>query len=261
MYARIAGDHPRLYPSLGKEWRKLGGKIRISSNSKFQSDEDYLALLVAAMIKEDGQALGINDQNISNACQDYIRVLPSIAIEYTNPKALAYKVDFGKTIADLAQPQDDTMYLELHTKYVGAILYDNETRASHKLFRVSAIQFVRSFSKTRHTCWEATCEPVFYCTATGLFLVPQDKKVAGSTVIIATALVGYALTEYPHGVEGEPAHLPWVDNYIAHFKNEVEHTCSLASLPASTSTPPPNRSSRRSRILSSRDTEFQMTAS
>jgi hypothetical protein len=210
VYARIAGDHPRLYPSLGKEWRKLGGKIRISSNSKFQSDEDYLALLVAAMIKEDGQALGINDQNISNACQDYIRVLPSIAIEYTNPKALAYKVDFGKTIADLAEPQDDPMYLELHTKYVGAILYDNETRASHKLFRVSAIQFVRSFSKTRHTCWEATCEPVFYCTATGLFLVPQDKKVAGSTVIIATALVGYALTEYPHGVEGEPAHLPWL---------------------------------------------------
>jgi hypothetical protein len=232
VYVRIAGEHPRLYTSLGKEWRKLGGKLRISSNSKFQSDEDYLSKLVAAMIKEDGQSLGINEQKMTTSSQEYIRVLPSISLEYTNPKALAYKLDFGKTVADLAQPQDDPMYLELNTKYVGAILYDNETCASHKLFRVAVIQFVRSFSKTRHTCWEATCELVFYCTATGTFLVPQDKKVAGSSVIIATALVGYALTEYPDGVEGEPAHLPWVDNYIAHFKNVVEHTCSLASLPA-----------------------------
>ena len=256
VYARIAGDHPRLYPSLGKEWRKLGGKLRVSSNSTFQSDEDYLSLLVAAMIKEDGQTLGINEHKMNTASQEYIRVLPSISLEYTNPKALTYKHDFGKSIADLAQPQDDPMYLELNTKYVGAILYDNETRASHKLFRVAAIQFVRSFTKTRHTCWEATCEPVFYCTATGTYLVPQDKKVEGSSVIIATALVGYALTEYPEGVEGEPAHLPWVDNYIAHFKNLVEPTCSLASLPALTSTPPPQRSSRRSR-----DPEFQIPAS
>jgi hypothetical protein len=152
VYARIAGEHPRLYPSLGKEWRKQGGKLRVSSNSKTQSDEDYLSLLVAAMIKEDGQDLGINEQKCTNASQDYIRVLPSIALEFTNPKALAYKLDFGKTVADLAQPQDDPMYLPLHDKYVGAILYDNETRASHKLFRVSAIQYVRSFSKTRHTC-------------------------------------------------------------------------------------------------------------
>ena len=256
VYARIAGEHPRLYPSLGKEWRKLGGKLRISSNSKLQSDEDYLAKLVAAMIKEDSLSLGINEHKLTTSSQEYIRVLPSISLEYTNPKAVAYKLDFGKTVADLAQPQDDPMYLELNTKYVGAISYDNETRASHKLFRVAAIQFVRSFSKTRHTCWEATCEPVFYCTATGTFLVPQDKKVEGSSVIIATALVGYALTEYPDGVEGEPAHLPWVDNYITHFKNVVEHTCSLASLHALNTTPPPQRSSRRSR-----QPEFQTTAS
>ena len=62
VYARIAGEHPRLYPSLGAEWRKLGGKIRISSNSTFQSDEDYLSLMLTAMIKEDSQDLGINEQ-------------------------------------------------------------------------------------------------------------------------------------------------------------------------------------------------------
>ena len=144
------------------------------------------------------------------------------------------------------------MYLQLHAKYVGAILYDNETRASHKLFRVASIQFVRSFSKTRHTCWEATCEPVFYCTATGAYLVPLDKKVEGSTVIMASALIGYAITEYPTGIDGDPTHLPWVDNYITHFQNVVEPSCSLASLPAPCRTPPPQSSSRRSRIRSSR---------
>jgi hypothetical protein len=34
IYARIAGEHPRLYPGLGPEWRKRGGKLRVSSNKK-----------------------------------------------------------------------------------------------------------------------------------------------------------------------------------------------------------------------------------
>ena len=37
VYARISGEHPRIYASIGTEWRKLGGKIRVSSNSKQQS--------------------------------------------------------------------------------------------------------------------------------------------------------------------------------------------------------------------------------
>jgi hypothetical protein len=63
-------------------------------------------------------------------------------------------------------------------------------------------------------------------------VVPQDKRVEGSHVIQANALVGYALTEYSDGLEGEPAHLPWVDNYIAYFKIVVAPSCELASLPA-----------------------------
>jgi hypothetical protein len=232
VYARISGEQQRLYPNLGSEFRKLGGKLRISSKSKSQSDEDYLSLLVAAMIKEDKNTLGLNENLIAAFKQDYIRVLPSITPEFTNPKAIALKWEFAKTIADQAQPQDDPMYVQLHTKYCGSILYDNETRASQKLFRISAIQFVRSYSKSRHTCWEATCEPVFFCTASGAFVVPQDKRVEGSHVIQANALVGYALTEYPDGLDSEPAHLPWVDNYIAHFKVVVAPSCELASLPA-----------------------------
>jgi hypothetical protein len=234
VYARISGEHQRLYPNLGPEFRKLGGKLRVSSKSKNQSDEDYLMLLVAAMIKEDSNTLGVNENVIASLKQDYILALPSIAPEFTNPKAKALKWEFANTVADLAQPQDDPIYVHLHTKYYGCILYDNETRASHKLFRISAIQFVRSYSKSRHTCWEATCEPVYFCSATGTYMVPEDKRVEGSNVLQATALVGYALTEYPEGMEGEPAHLPWVDNYIAHFQNVVQPTCSLASLPPTT---------------------------
>ena len=133
----------------------------------------------------------------------------------------------------------------IFTRSTTGLYCTNETRASHKLFRISAIQFVRSYYKSRHTCWEATCEPVFYCTASGAYLVPQEQRVEGSTVILATALVGYALTEYPNGLEGEPAHLiPWVDNYIAHFKTVVEPTCSLASLPPTMDSPSYERPSQ-----------------
>jgi len=260
VYARISGEHPRIYANLGPEWRKLGGKIRVSSNSKHQTDEDYLTQLLAAMIKEDSQSFGLNNHYDSGVIQDYIRVLPSIVPEFTNPKSLAYKLEFGKIVADLAVPVDDPVYNLLQTKYTGALLYDNETRASHKLFRISAIQFVRSFAKARHNCWEATCEPVFFCTATGTFLVPPDKKVEGSNVIIATALVGYALTEYRDGMEGEPTHLPWVDNYIAYFKTVVEPSCSLASLTPPSTPNKPIRSTRSSRLQRSRDPEIQIPA-
>ena len=213
------------------------------------------------MIGEDNQSVGVNNTLVPGLSQEYIRVLPTLAPDFTNPKAIAYKLEFGETVAELAQPQDDPVYVELHAKYLGALLYDNETRASHKLVRIASIQFVRSFSKNRHTCWEATCEPVFYCSASGAYLVPQDKKVEGSNVIIATALVGYALTEYPSGMEGEPAYLPWVDNYIAFFKNVVEPSCSLASLPAPCTPLQPQRPSRRRKIASSGDAEFQIPAS
>jgi hypothetical protein len=91
VYARISCENPRLYPCLGPEWRKLGGKIRVSAQSKDQSDEDYLTLLLAAMIKEGNRTLGVNDNNQMSFTQEYIRVLPSIALEFTNPIALAYK--------------------------------------------------------------------------------------------------------------------------------------------------------------------------
>ncbi len=111
VYAIIAGEHPRLYPGLGQEWRKRGGKLRVSSNNKSQSSEDYLTQLVTTMLKEDGDTLGVNNSNAQSVTQDYIHALPTISLEYTNPKAVAWKQEFCKSIADLATPKDDPMYL------------------------------------------------------------------------------------------------------------------------------------------------------
>ncbi len=55
------------------------------------------------------------------------------------------KAKFEAEISELATPIDDPVYVELCAKYLGAILYDFETRASWKLYRVTAItSFVRT---------------------------------------------------------------------------------------------------------------------
>ncbi len=96
-------------------------------------------------------------------------------------------------------------------------------------------------------------------SASGIYLVPQEHKVEGSNVLLATALQGYALTEYPDGIGEEGVHVPWVDNYIAHFKHVVEPSfMPKVDWPIdgpSTSLQPvrSTRSARSSRIQSSSD--------
>jgi len=109
-----------------------------------------------------------------------------------------------------------------HLQYIGKILYDFETRATGKLFRIVSIQFVRSYTSTRHSCWEATCEPVVRDPATGNFRVPKDVQVTGSNVTLTHALQGYCLAEYTNGLEAEPSYLPWVQMYVDHFRNVIE---------------------------------------
>jgi hypothetical protein len=150
-------------------------------------------------------------------------------MDYTNPKATAFKNEFAKLIGEQATPTDDPTCLELQT-YCGSIFYDNETRASQKLYRVVAIQFVRSFNSNRPSCWKATCKPIYRDSETGIFLVPQEHKVDGSDVLLANALQGYALAEYADGMDKEPVQLPWVANYIAHFKNAVEPSFVAVSM-------------------------------
>jgi hypothetical protein len=132
------------------------------------------------------------------------------------------KAELAQEIAEKTAPTDDPMYVELHGKYIGAILFDFKTRSSVKLFRIVAIQFDRSYTASRFDCWEATCEPVYRNSATRHFTVPLDAKVDGSNVTMKHALQSYALAEYPTRTEGEPTYLPWVDQYIDHFRNVVQ---------------------------------------
>ena len=177
------------------------------------------------MIAEDQDITNANNNNTRNLTSEYLRYMPSIiSTTYTNPKSLALKAEFENHISALATPQDDPVYLELHAKYNGAVLYDNETRASQKLFRVRAVQFVQSYTAGRLSCWEATCEPIYRDTATGKYLVPQAMMVEGSSVIQTNALVGYALAEYADGVDADPTYLPWLDNYVEHYRNVISPT-------------------------------------
>ena len=63
------------------------------------------------------------------------------------------KENFEGEVAKLSAPVDDPVYVALQSQFMGAILYDFETRASWKLYRVSSIQFIRSYASHRPSCW------------------------------------------------------------------------------------------------------------
>jgi hypothetical protein len=112
---------------------------------------------------------------------------------------------------------------------MGSILYDNETRASWKLYRVSSIQFIRSYAVQRHSCLEATCEPVYRDAETDHFIVPADQRVSDSKVIKTTALQGYTLAEYHEGLEKVPT------DFFGHGSNNTLHTSATSSCPVTPS--------------------------
>jgi hypothetical protein len=210
---RVSGATPRNYPSLGKEFRSKFGKLKLTSSCPKQCNLEYLTSLIKAMIVEDSDLIGINENIMPQFTEHFIRVVPEISPESINSKSLHLKAEFAQDIAGKGASTDEPMYVELHGKYIGAILFDFEIRSSSKLFRIVAIQFVRSYTTSRFDCWEATstCEPVYRNFATGHFIVPMVAKVDGSNVTMKHALQGYALAEYPAGTDGPTTYLPWVD--------------------------------------------------
>jgi hypothetical protein len=193
------------------------------------------------MIQEDADLPGTNN-SFPNFTANFNRVLPSLSEAYTNPVASELKAEFTKHIADKAAQQDDPVYIELHGLYIEKILYDFETRASSELFRVCAIQFVRSFSAARYSCWEATVEPVVRDPSTGNFRVPHEVKVPDTNVTLTHALQGYCLAEYPNGIHGEPTYLFWVQQYINHFRTVIlpKYPSIMVASPADTTKDSPS---------------------
>ena len=62
------------------------------------------------MINEDGDVIG-NPNALPSFTENYIRVLPTLSAEYTNPIASSMKAEFARQIADAAAPQDDPVYV------------------------------------------------------------------------------------------------------------------------------------------------------
>jgi hypothetical protein len=218
--ARVVGGLNRTYDTIGDEYRKQGGRLRKGPPDK-KDELEYLTTLLKLMIAEDQDTLGMNSMALHTSSFEYIRFLPTISTQFANPKVKALKDKFEAEVAELSAPIDDPVYVNLAGKYMGAILYDNETRASWKLYRVTSIQFIRSYAVQRHSCWEATCEPVYRDAETGHFFVPADQRVPDSKILKTTALQGYALAEYREGLDKAPTDLPWVAEYIAHFRNVI----------------------------------------
>ena len=149
--ARVVGGLNRTYDTIGDEYRKQGGRLRKGPPDK-KDELDYLTTLLKLMIAEDQDTLGMNSMALHTSSFEYIRFLPTILTQFANPKVKALKDKCEAEVAELSAPIDDPVYVNLAGKYIGAILYDNETRASWKLYRVTSIQFIRSYAVERHSC-------------------------------------------------------------------------------------------------------------
>ena len=57
------------------------------------------------MISEDHDITGVNNASTRNTTSEYLRIYPSIASNYTNPKSVSLKAEFSKQIGDLATPK------------------------------------------------------------------------------------------------------------------------------------------------------------
>jgi hypothetical protein len=84
-HARVSGETPRDYRGLGPEFRGVHGKLKLTP-SDATSKEAYLLELIKAMIGEDGDLLA-NPNGMPKFTQDFIRCLPSLSLDFTNPKA------------------------------------------------------------------------------------------------------------------------------------------------------------------------------
>jgi hypothetical protein len=83
--ARVVGDLKRTYSSIGDRYRKRGGGLRKCPPEK-KDELAYLRELLCLMIKDDQETLGLNAVTVSTSSFDYIRFLPSISAQFSNPK-------------------------------------------------------------------------------------------------------------------------------------------------------------------------------
>jgi hypothetical protein len=67
-HARLSGATPRSYPSIGKEFRSKYGKLKVTSNVGTQCKVEYLENLITAMVVEDRDLIGVNENRLPDCC-------------------------------------------------------------------------------------------------------------------------------------------------------------------------------------------------
>ncbi len=122
-HAHVSEETPRVYPGIGPEFRSKFGKLKLIPCDAKQNNEEYLVALVKAMVREDDELPATNN-TLPNFTENFIRMLPSLLEAFINLVASDLKAEFAKHIADIAAPQDDPVYIQLHGQYIGEILYD-----------------------------------------------------------------------------------------------------------------------------------------
>ncbi len=107
----------------------------------------------------------------------------------------------------MAQPKENPWHSLLAQGYLAKILWDGG------FYRVFDIQFNANKGRNVFPCWEATTEPV--CKDDdGIFIVhPRHLGTMddGSTKLLKSAEVDFALAEYSHGEDVEPVKLTYAD--------------------------------------------------
>ncbi len=93
--ARVVGDLKRTYNTIGSAFRKRGGGLRKCPVDK-KEELKYLTELVTLMIKEDQDSLGLNAVAIPTSSFEYIRFLPTISAQFSNPKGKSHTLAYMK---------------------------------------------------------------------------------------------------------------------------------------------------------------------
>ncbi len=106
-HARVSGEDPRVYTTLGPEFRTKHGKLRLTAQHKNTTEVAYLTSLLKAMMEEDGDAIGLNANNGEHNCTTlFLNTSPTLTLTLSDRtvQRTIYSY-FADTLIGLLQPE------------------------------------------------------------------------------------------------------------------------------------------------------------
>jgi hypothetical protein len=178
----------------------------------------YLKALLYEMISEDNKRQREATAQTDRRHQAYKKFTGNFGI-FLNPRSTHLKKLQESAVAAMAQPKENPWYSLLTQEYLGKILWDGG------FFRIFAIQFNANKGRNVFPCWEATTEPVFKDDGGSYIVHPRHLVTMddGSTKLLKSAEVGFALAEYSLGDDAERVKLTFADQCHAKFLQRDAH--------------------------------------